>query len=295
MQSRFTVLSGILAVILVAFVFSAPAGAVVIEWRSANTEVILDTNSFGLDNEDPPVGTKYFDCTVVENRDTEYLGAGQFKDWTGIGSIDGDGQQAWLRSSNAELTTTTTVPSDAVSFNLEGDSNDGRCNLYVDGNLVATLDMYDPGHNRVIVLVKNLPVTTHTLIVDDIGYSTHGGYGNNIAVFGGTALDQQNTLDVYPAPLVAGQTATFTVTDAKPNTMTFLAYSLYGPGSFPIPNLDITLGLKTPKKLGTGKVTDQSGGTQWSMTIPPAASGLNVWLQSCQPGHTTNVVATTIL
>jgi len=112
-----------------------------------------------------------------------------------------------------------------VTFNLEGDSNDGKCDLFVDRILYATLDMYDSGHNRVLVIVRGLPETIHNLLVDDTGYSTHGGYGDDIAVFGGTAVDSAPTLDVNPNPLVAGQIGTFTVTDAKANTNTFLKTS----------------------------------------------------------------------
>jgi hypothetical protein len=146
--------------------------AVVVESQSSNTQVILNVTDLGYVIEDPPQGTKWGGMIVAEWRDAD---KGGLPDWTPTGTVDGSSSQAWLRDSGASLTTTTTVRTKAVTFNLEGDSNDGRARLLVDGKEVAVLDMWDIGHNRVLVIVRDLPNGTHALLVDDIGPTQQPG------------------------------------------------------------------------------------------------------------------------
>lgn len=54
------------------------------------------------------------------------------------------------------------------------------------------------------------------------------------------------TLAVSPDPLVAGYYGRFPVTNVKPNTETYLAFSLMGPGSTYYAPLNITLGRARP-------------------------------------------------
>ena len=102
------------------------------------------------------------------------------------------------------------------------------------------------------------------------------------------------TLSVNPDPLIAGQTATFIVTDGQPNKNTWLAYSRTGPGSFWVPILNVTVDLANPIKAFGPTRTDESGTVSWTAPIPSGAAGLNVWIQSVQYGQTTNVVTTSI-
>ncbi len=51
-------------------------------------------------------------------------------------------------------------------------------------------------------------------------------------------------------PLVAGQPATFTVTNVEPGAETYLAYSTVGTGTVYAGFLDVTLGLANPKQAG---------------------------------------------
>lgn len=178
---------GVAIASLAAVTFTSPAFAIVVESQTADTQVIENADGAGIDIEDPPNGSRYVDCVVTEWRDADDEG---LPDWTPTGTVEGSTSQAWLRDANASLTTTTTVPSTAVAFNLEGDDNDGRVSLLVDGNEVAVIDMFDAGNNRVVVLVRNLDPTTHTLVIDDLGQSNFGT-GDDIAVWGGAALDCQ--------------------------------------------------------------------------------------------------------
>jgi len=107
-------------------------------------------------------------------------------------------------------------------------------------------------------------------------------------------LSTSATLEINPDPLVAGKGASFTVTNATPNEMTYLAYSLKGEGSTFIPFLNISIDLAQPKQAGQPKVTDAHGAVKWGLTIPSNASGLNLWLQAAQFENKTNLIATRI-
>lgn len=179
-------LCGVAIAYLAAAMFPSPAFAIVVESQTADTQVIEDATGLGLTIEDPANGTVYLDQIVVEWRDADDEGS---PDWTKTGTVDGSATQAWLRDAGASITTTTTVASTGVTFHLEGDSNDGRVSLLVDGNEVAVIDMFDAGNNRVIVIVRNLTLATHTLVIDDLGTSNFGA-GDDIAAWGGAATNQ---------------------------------------------------------------------------------------------------------
>jgi len=100
------------------------------------------------------------------------------------------------------------------------------------------------------------------------------------------------TLVISPEPLIAGQDGTFTVTEANPSEITYLAYSLKGLGSTFVPTLNITLDLKQPQQAGNTQLTDATGFVEWVLPIPGAASGRNLWFQAAQFELKSNVVAT---
>lgn len=95
------------------------------------------------------------------------------------------------------------------------------------------------------------------------------------------------------SPLVGGQNATFDVVGGHPNAATWLAYSLAGLGSTSVPQLGIVLGIANPAVGAGPTLTGGNGAVSWTLPIPPA-SGLPVWLQACQQGLTSNVVATAV-
>lgn len=102
------------------------------------------------------------------------------------------------------------------------------------------------------------------------------------------------TLSVNPDPLVAGRNGQFIVTNATPDTRTYLAYSLSGTGSTNVPFLNITLDLARPTQVGGMKMTDGTGAVTWTLPIPNQGRGRAIWLQAAQFENKTNVVATTI-
>jgi beta-propeller repeat-containing protein len=101
-------------------------------------------------------------------------------------------------------------------------------------------------------------------------------------------------LSVNPDPLIAGQAATFSVTGDAPHTATYLAYSLTGLGSTPVPGLNLTLDLANPILGGGPTNSDAQGRVDWLMFIPLKAKGINIWGQAMQFGVVTTVKLTLI-
>lgn len=108
--------------------------------------------------------------------------------------------------------------------------------------------------------------------------------------FGAAVL---SSLVVDPDPLVAGQNGLFSLSAGIPNTNAYLVYSLAGPGSTWIPQMNIALDLASPHLRGV-QMTDAQGNADWSLPIPPAAAGISMWLQVVQYEYLSNMVAATI-
>lgn len=120
-----------------------------------------------------------------------------------------------------------------------------------------------------------------------------GGFGAiaSIRILGNRAVHEYS---LSASDLTAGEIGTFTVTGGLPNQNAYLAYSLAGTGSTPVPPLGITLDLASPVQAGGPITTDGNGDGAWNLPIPGNASGRNVWLQSAQAGAVSNVVATRV-
>jgi len=88
--------------------------------------------------------------------------------------------------------------------------------------------------------------------------------------------------DLSITNLVAGGEATLTVTGAEPNTTTYVAFSTVGVGATFLGPLNVTLELDTPFQRVAPIATDATGTGEWTMTVPPAASGRTLWAQSAQ-------------
>lgn len=101
------------------------------------------------------------------------------------------------------------------------------------------------------------------------------------------------TLAITPDPLLGGMPADFSITNGDPNTLTYLVYSLAGPGSTFVPQLNVTLDLANPRLTTSPAYTDQYGALTWNLNTPNV-QGINVWFQSLQYGQVTNVVATSV-
>lgn len=97
-----------------------------------------------------------------------------------------------------------------------------------------------------------------------------------------------------PSPLQGGGVATLTATGANPGDQVFFVYSLVGFGSTFVPQLNVTLDLANPQLAGSGTANAQGVAT-YSSPLPPAATGLTVYLQAAKSGATTNAINCTVL
>ncbi len=101
-------------------------------------------------------------------------------------------------------------------------------------------------------------------------------------------------LFVDPEPLIPGWNVTFTVTNARANAKTWIAYSFDGWGMTHVPVLNITLALANPAVLVGPKMTDWAGRVEWTfpvpMGIPPDTS---IWFQAAQYNMTSYVARST--
>jgi hypothetical protein len=94
-------------------------------------------------------------------------------------------------------------------------------------------------------------------------------------------------------PLEGGAVATFTVQHATPLQVQFVAFSLAGTATLPIPALGTTLGLAVPQLLMIG-VADGFGAWSVDLTIPAGAVGVTAWFQGLQLNGATPVVKRTV-
>lgn len=135
-----------------------------------------------------------------------------------------------------------------------------------------------------------------------------GDYYQCLSDNGGVGIVYPNTLngeeDLYflrthpisldASPLVGGQVANISVTDAIPNKRVWLTYSIKGEGRTYVPLLDVDIELNQPQQAGSIKVADANGSANWSVMIPSGFSGRNVWIQVVQVQNASNIIADTI-
>lgn len=92
-----------------------------------------------------------------------------------------------------------------------------------------------------------------------------------------TGSDYQLTVPT----LVAGQQVTLAVTGATPNTTTYFAFA-GAPGETFVPQLNVTLELESPRAPLAPITTDGAGNGEVTFTVPEAAAGKTLWIQSAQ-------------
>ncbi len=103
-------------------------------------------------------------------------------------------------------------------------------------------------------------------------------------------------LTVTPEPLITGQNVTFSVSNAITNANTWIAYSLDGFGTTPVPLLNITLGIANAQKLVGPKRTNWAGRVEWTFPVPTTVPpGTVVWFQAAQYNLTSYIATSTVL
>jgi len=180
----------IAAGIILLFASGQVRGITVIS-RAPNVEIVLDLPIREMEFENPLTGTEMtYGYRILEWRDADYASPAWYDDWTVShpGAVDGNPDEIWMRANGHAIWTTTTVPSRIVTIHLTGDDNDGLASVLVDGNEVARLDMGNSQPpDRVLIIVKSLPSTIHTVTVKDLGVGP-GGFGTDVHCFGAAAV-----------------------------------------------------------------------------------------------------------
>jgi len=158
-------------------------------------------------------------------------------------------------------------------FHLEGYEENS-----LTGYHVAAGDLNDDGLSDIIIGAPD---------------SSLGGvdWGQVFVVFG-RVTPIPMTLEVDP--LIAGQNATFTTTDATSSQMVYFVYSLRGYGEREVPQLNVTLALTDPVTLIDQDQADGSGLAEITVNVPSQAQGVTVYFQSLENGNISNVVSQTV-
>lgn len=108
-------------------------------------------------------------------------------------------------------------------------------------------------------------------------------------VRGAVRLTPIRTYALSVANLVGGETAVFSVQGATPLAGQYLVYSLRGPGSTYVRQLNVTLDLAQPVLFASGRA-DAGGAFEAAIRVPRAASGRRVWFQGAEVNRVTNVL-----
>ncbi|MBC8369994.1 MAG: S8 family serine peptidase [Planctomycetes bacterium] len=132
-----------------------------------------------------------------------------------------------------------------------------------------------------------------SLEISDRRSGTTGTWSNfTVTVYGHDAGGASMSLSTNG--LVGGASSTLDVDNGAANTKTYLAYSLAGTGSYSVPALGITLGITAPSLATSPQFTNAAGALTYMLSIPGSASGRSVWMQACQAGQVSNVLALTV-
>lgn len=167
----------------------------------------------------------------------------------------------------------------------------------------AYLVKYSPTGNLLEEVNYDSPVhgqdRFYSVAVDDAGRVVTTGFSLGAQTGADTLVAKYTTapapeLTLNPDPLIAGQSALFTVTDMEPDSDCYLGYSLQGSSNLYVPFLNVTLELQNPQQAGGVRVSDAGGTVQWQLPIPNNASGMTVWFQAAQYNQVSNVVANQI-
>lgn len=108
-----------------------------------------------------------------------------------------------------------------------------------------------------------------------------------------TLIPRDDPFTLSASPLIGGESGTFNVTGAKPNTKIWLAYSIDGIGWSYNNRLSAALHLIKPMSAGNAIYTDANGAAEWNLAIPDV-NPRPVWLQAAQRNIVSNVVVTEI-
>lgn len=134
-----------------------------------------------------------------------------------------------------------------------------------------------------------------------VGYVASAAISGDEAVLGNPAtatphvgaayvyrLDPPFYLRLGKGKLVSADDALYQVRGGSPGQFVWLAASLVGEGTFPVPPLATSLDILQPFPIPPAPQTlDSLGVAQWKIPIPPGVVGLEVWMQGVFFGNAT--------
>jgi len=107
---------------------------------------------------------------------------------------------------------------------------------------------------------------------------------------GAVLLSPIDLYSITVTNLVGGDNAVFTIEGATPSANQYIVYSLRGPGSTFVSQLNVTLDLAQPVLLTSGRA-DAQGLLNKTVHVPPAATGRTVWFQGAETNRTTAAIS----
>ncbi|MFG0329562.1 MAG: hypothetical protein ACF8PN_06635 [Phycisphaerales bacterium] len=87
-------------------------------------------------------------------------------------------------------------------------------------------------------------------------------------------------IELEATPIVAGQDAVFTLTNADPDAGLTFAYSVDGPGPRFVPALQLSIDLTPPVRVFARRRADANGEATVTMRVPSNAPAREIWIQA---------------
>ncbi|GEM_PF-2322197 len=210
-----------------------------------------------------------------------------------IWAVNPDGSTKWLRESDPSnsLATLSVAPDNSVVVVTGAPGWVGgwvRGYSPANGDVLWQIDI--PNENGLPPYIY----TAHTAFSPDsrTAYFTVRYWDSNVLHSYLYAIDVSGdpVYNLAVDNLVGGSDATFTISNATPSTAQYIVYSLRGLGSTFVPQLNVTLDLRQPALLTSGRA-DAQGTLQRAVHVPSAATGHTVWFQGAEVNHVTPVVS----
>ncbi len=220
-------------------------------------------------------------------------------DWAGIDlwAVHPNGSTRWVRGyeSGYQLDTLSVAPDNSVLIGTGTRQLDGVLNGWVRGYHPATGDLLwelelapEQGLAQIVTTFCSAAFSTDSRTAYLTTRFVGSGVGHSYVYALHTGERSSYALAV--ANLVGGSDATFTLTGATPNRQQYIVYSLRGPGSTFVPQLNVTLDLRRPALLISGRA-DGQGTLQRVVHVPGSATGRTVWFQGAEINQVTPVVS----
>ncbi len=241
----------------------------------------LDVQTFAL----PPGNWQGFISAALNNNDDF---AGSILGFSGCSTFPVRYRQesGWLFLGGCATTTSATAINDLGDtlfyyyFTASG--------VYLEGEGSFSLgELIDPSQNQWLIdwSGANDINDSRQIIASALNLNTN--------VRGAVRLSPLDLYSLKIANLVGGADAVISISGATPLAGQYIAYSLRGWGSTFVRQLNVTLDLAHPSLLVSGPA-DSQGDIEWTVHVPPAASGRTVWFQGAEIERTTNALSETV-